>query len=105
MFFYKNKIYNWIGLSRNFAIVLVYFWSGVIFMKGYIKIATIYNEVEAKLLETILSENNIPHIIQSNHSAIYDGIFQLQKGWGYVSAPQLYEEYVLNILDNIRKDS
>jgi len=75
------------------------------FMKNYIKIATLENEIEARLLDSILTERNVPHLMRSYYDTAYDGLFQTQKGWGYVSASQWYEEEILEILSDLRKEA
>ena len=52
------------------------------------RIIDIENEVEARLLEKVLTEKGIPFEIKSNHDTTYDGLFQLQLGWGYLMAPE-----------------
>lgn len=66
------------------------------------KIVILNNEVEAKLMEEILKEKQIPHILQSYHSIIYDGIFQLNKGWGHVESEEIYKEVILSIYEDIK---
>lgn len=61
------------------------------------RIVTLRNEAEARLLESVLNERHIPHVIVSYHDSAYDGLFQLQKGWGYVEAPQRYESLIKSI--------
>jgi hypothetical protein len=67
-----------------------------------VKTAVLQHEVEAKLLASILSEREIPHMIRSYHDAAYDGLFTVQKGWGVVYAPESYRELITQILDEIR---
>ena len=74
-------------------------------MEDYKKIATLDNEIEARLLDSILTERNIPHRMRSYHDTAYDGLFQAQKGWGYVAAPELYEEEVKEILFHLREEA
>ena len=74
-------------------------------MENYIKIATMDNEIEARLVDSILTERNIPHLMRSYHDTAYDGLFQTQKGWGYVSAPEWFKEEVLEILTDVRKEA
>lgn len=74
-------------------------------MGNIVNVATIENEVEAQLLTSILEERGIPHHIKSYHDVIYDGIFQLQQGWGYISAPEDYREEILNIIEDIRREN
>jgi len=74
-------------------------------MEDYIKIATLENEIEAGLLESILMERNVPHLMRSYYDTAYDGLFQTQKGWGYVSAPEGYREEITEILADLRKEA
>ena len=67
-------------------------------MDTIVRVATVENEVEAKLLDSILEERGIPHHVKSNHDVIYNGIFQTQRGWGYVSAPAHYRDEILDII-------
>ncbi len=67
------------------------------------KIVVFENEFEAKLVETILKERGIPHLIRSYHDSAYDGIFQAQKGWGHVEAPERYADEIKAIQQEIRK--
>ncbi len=69
----------------------------------YIKAATLENEIEARLLDSVLDERQIPHRMRSYHDTAYDGLFQAQKGWGYVSAPALHREEILEIIADLRK--
>ncbi len=66
-------------------------------MEEFKKILILENEIEARLLDSVLNERNIPHRVRSYHDSAYDGIFQTQKGWGVVMAPSEYEEEVLSI--------
>ncbi len=74
-------------------------------MEEVIKVATLENEIEAKLLASLLKEHGIPHFVGSYRDAAYDGIFQIQKGWGFVKAPISYKDKILDILFDIRKSS
>jgi hypothetical protein len=70
-------------------------------MARYKKIVTIDNEVQARLLESLLLERNIPHVLRSYHDSAYDGLFQLQYGWGHVEASQDYEDEIKSIFEDI----
>lgn len=71
-------------------------------MEEYIKIAVLENEIEAGLLDSILTERDIPHMMTSYHDTAYDGLFQTQKGWGVVSAPPDYEKEITEIVQDLR---
>ncbi|MEZ4550106.1 MAG: hypothetical protein R2860_07325 [Desulfobacterales bacterium] len=49
---------------------------------SFITIGVIDNAIEAQLVSSILTEQEIPHQIISHHDTAYDGLYQLQKGWG-----------------------
>lgn len=75
-----------------------------------VKIATLENEIEAQLLDSILLERNIPHFVMS-YSRIapystYDiHIYQLGEGWGGVYAYPENSDEIKDILADIRKDA
>ncbi len=66
------------------------------------RIAPIANEIEANLLDAVLTGEDIPHIMQTNYDLAYDGIFQRSEGWGWVQAPPEHAEHILTLLANIR---
>ena len=70
-------------------------------MEEFKKIMILENEIEARLLDSVLNERNIPHRIQSYHDSAYDGIYQAQKGWGVVLAPPEYEEEIQSIYEDL----
>ncbi len=71
----------------------------------YEKVTTLENEIEARLLDSVLNERNIPHLIISYYDTAYNGLYQTQKGWGYISAPAAYLEEIQEILSLLRKES
>ncbi len=71
-------------------------------MDEYTKVTLLDNEFEAQLLESVLTERGVPHLIRSYHDTAFDGLFQAQKGWGHVSAPPAHHEEILEIVDDIR---
>jgi hypothetical protein len=70
-------------------------------MEEFKKILVLENEIEARLLDSVLNERNIPHRIRSYHDSAYDGIYQAQKGWGVVLAPPEYEEEIQSIYEDL----
>lgn len=70
-------------------------------MEKAVKILVLNNEIEAKLLDEILKERNIPHLIRSYHDSVYDGLWQLQTGWGHVEAPEAYKEEITKIYEEL----
>ena len=74
-------------------------------MEDYIKVATLENEIEATLVESILIERDIPHLMRSYYDTAFDGLFQTQKGWGYVSVPRSCEDEVTEIVSDLREQA
>ena len=71
-------------------------------MEDFVKIDTLENDFEAQLLDSILVERDIPHLMRSYYDTAYDGLYQTQKGWGHVSAPPEYRDEILEILSDLR---
>ncbi len=70
-------------------------------MEGFKKIVVLDNEIQARLMDSILIERDIPHRLRSYHDSAYDGIFQTQKGWGIIEAPLSYKEEILAIFKDL----
>ncbi|MFN8242394.1 MAG: hypothetical protein U0X39_16785 [Bacteroidales bacterium] len=66
-------------------------------MSRSVKILVLENEFEATLLSSLLEERNIPHLLRSYHDLVYDGMFQVQNGWGHVEAPEEWKDEILKI--------
>lgn len=62
-----------------------------------IRILVFNNEFEATLLDGLLNENGIPHIIRSYHDSAYDGLWQTRSAWGHIEAPEEYREEILEL--------
>ena len=69
--------------------------------ESFKKIVVLENEIEAQLLDSILTERQIPHRMKSYHDTAYDGIFQAQKGWGIVEAPESYRDEIKAIQEDL----
>jgi hypothetical protein len=69
------------------------------------KIAVLDNEVQAELVDSVLSERGIPHVMRSYHDSAYDGLFQGQGGWGHVEAPADHKEEILGVIEDIRRQA
>jgi hypothetical protein len=77
---------------------------GGVFVEKFKKIFVLNNEVEARLLDAVLDEKQIPHLMRSYHDTAYDGLWQQQQGWGHVEAPERYSEEILSIYRDLRAD-
>ncbi len=67
------------------------------------RVVLLNNQIEAQLLGSILKEENIPHVIRSYEDLAYDGIYQIQQGWGHVETPPQYLEQVREIYHDLFK--
>ncbi len=70
--------------------------------EAFVKIAGLENTIEAQLVESILKDQDIPHRIRSYYDTAYDGLFQMQKGWGEIQAPAAYRKEIEEILRAVR---
>lgn len=66
-------------------------------MSKSVKILTLINIIEANLLDEILTEKDIPHILRSYHDSAYDGLWQTESAWGFLEASPEYKEEILKI--------
>lgn len=65
------------------------------------KILILENEIEARLIDGLLNEKGIPHLIRSYHDSAYDGLWQFHSGWGQLDAPEEYRDEILKIYDEM----
>jgi hypothetical protein len=70
-------------------------------MSKAVKILSFNNEFEAKLLDEILNERKIPHMIRSYHDSAYDGLWQTQSGWGHLEAQEEHREEILGVFNEM----
>lgn len=70
-------------------------------MDNTVKILVLNNEIEAKLLDGLLNELDIPHIIRSYHDSALDGLWQMNSGWGHLQAPEEFKEEILEIYNGM----
>lgn len=70
-------------------------------MRKAVKILVLDNEIEAKLLTGLLKEKNIPHLIRSYHDSVYDGLWQINAGWGHIEAPEEFREEIMKIYEGM----
>lgn len=73
-------------------------------MSKQVKILLFQNEIEAMLLNEILTDKEIPHLIRSYHDSAYDGLWQSQSGWGHLEAPEEYKEEIITIYNTMSED-
>jgi hypothetical protein len=71
-------------------------------MKKYDARITLSNSIEADLLSKMLEEKNIPHVVISYHDTAYDGLFQMQQGWGHIETSEDRYEEVMGIYEDLK---
>jgi hypothetical protein len=74
-------------------------------MGNPVKILMLQNEIEAMLLDEILTDKEIPHLIRSYHDSAYDGLWQSQSGWGHLEASEEFREEILKTYNEMSQTS
>ena len=69
------------------------------------KIAVLDNEVQAELVDSVLSERGIPHLMRSYYDSALDGIYQTPKGWGHIEAPGSFRDEILAVIEDIKRQA
>jgi hypothetical protein len=69
------------------------------------KIVVLDNEVQAELVDSVLAEREIPHIMRSYHDSALDGIYQAKSGWGHVEAPESFRDEIVAVVEEIRRQA
>lgn len=71
-------------------------------MGKIIRIIEINNRIEADLLSKIFENDNIPYYIKTIEETAHDGIYELQKGFGFIEAPEEYAKKIKVIVNEFR---
>lgn len=71
-------------------------------MAAYTHVLNLNNAHEARLLEEILKENDIPHAIISRSDSSFGSIEAMEEGFGYVSAPEAQHERIFQIYNELK---
>ncbi len=69
------------------------------------KIAVLDSEVQAELVDSVLSERGIPHLMRSYYDSALDGIYQTRAGWGHIEAPLESRDEILSVIEDIRQQA
>ena len=70
-------------------------------MEDLERIVDIENEFTGRLIESILQERDIPHILRTYHDSAYDGLWAFQQGWGFIEASPEYRDEIMKIYDEV----
>ena len=73
-------------------------------MDKLVKIISLSNQFEAMLLDELLEERKIPHIVKSYRDSALNGIWQTQSLWGHLDAPEEYKDEIMDIYNNMSKE-
>jgi hypothetical protein len=66
------------------------------------KIAVLDSEVQAELVDSVLEERGIPHLMRSYYDSAWVGIYQTPAGWGHVEAPLESKDEILAVIQEIK---
>jgi hypothetical protein len=69
------------------------------------KIAVLDNEVQAELVDSVLSERGIPHLLQSYHDSALDGFYQAGSGWGHIEATRDSRDEILAVIEELKRQA
>lgn len=72
-------------------------------MEDLERIVDLDNEIIARLMESILLERKIPHILRTYHDSAYDGLWAFTQGWGCIEAAPEYREKIMQIYNDLKK--
>jgi hypothetical protein len=72
-------------------------------MPGICRVVTLQNEVEATIMKNELERRGIPHVIRSFHDSAYDGLYQMQKGWGAIEADEKHRREIEEVYSDLRQ--
>lgn len=70
-------------------------------MDRSVKILILNNGIEAALIDGLLNEKEIPHLIRSYHDSAMNGLWQMQSGWGQLDAPEEFREEITRIYNEM----
>lgn len=73
-------------------------------MKELEKIAVLQNEVQARVLESLLNERGIPFLLKSYHDSALDGLCQASMGWGHIEASLEDRDEIIGVIRDMDKD-
>jgi hypothetical protein len=74
-------------------------------MESFENVARLDDEMQARLLDSVLASRGIPHVMVSYMDPTYAGLSPRQPGWGYVEATERYWDEVVSLLDDLKHHS
>jgi hypothetical protein len=73
-------------------------------MERFEKIIILDNEVQAEVVDSVLTARGIPHIMQSYHDSALDGLYQGSRGWGHIEAPLSRKDEILTVVEDLKSE-
>lgn len=70
-------------------------------MEEFVNIATVRDELQARLVAAVLEEREIPHLLRSYRDLAFNGVFQGPSIWGRIEAPASRREEILTIIADL----
>jgi len=69
----------------------------------FVPVKVAENAFEADRIRAVLEQEGFTVMVRSFHDTAYDGIYQAQKGWGYVEVPQNEKERAERIVSELEQ--
>ena len=69
----------------------------------FVPVKVAENAFEADRIRAVLEQEGFTVMVRSFHDTAYDGIYQAQKGWGYVEVPQNEKERAERIVNELEQ--
>jgi hypothetical protein len=61
------------------------------------------NSAEAALLDSLLTEEGIPHFLKAYEGPAFEGLSTYKDSWGHVDAPAQHKERIRELLRELRE--
>ena len=73
----------------------------------FVRIIGLNGEIQAQLIEAVLLDVEIPFRIRRYKDSVYNGLFEMQFGWGDLFAPAELAERIISVLsaEDLLEDS
>ncbi len=72
-------------------------------MGEFKKVADLNDVIEATLIDSMLEEQGIPHLVVSHIDTAYDGVYTVTRGWGHLEAPEEQRAAIEELCSALRK--
>ena len=71
--------------------------------EAFVPVKVAENAFEADRIRVVLEQEGFTVMVRSFHDTAYDGIYQAQKGWGYVEVPANERERAEKIVNELEQ--